>query len=131
VNDWRQTTHTESLDAAALSARSAREVLRGICVDAMVSPPVTETALLLVSEVVTNSVIHGSGRPLLDISVRPDVLRVSVTDDAAALPRLQRDSPPLGDGGRGLQLVEALASRWGTDRRVPTGKSVWFELDHD
>jgi anti-sigma regulatory factor (Ser/Thr protein kinase) len=131
VNDWRQTTHTESLDAAALSARSAREVLREICADARVSPPVTETALLLVSEVVTNSVLHGSGRPLLDISVRPQVLRVSVTDDAAALPRLQRNNPLLGDGGRGLQLVEALASRWGTDRRIPTGKSVWFEIDHD
>lgn len=128
---WRQTTHSESLDAAALSARTAREVLRGICSDALVSPPLTETALLLISEIVTNSVVHGSGRPMLDISVEPDLLRVTVTDDAAGMPRVQRDNPLLGDGGRGLQLVEALASRWGTDRRVPTGKSVWFELDHD
>jgi anti-sigma regulatory factor (Ser/Thr protein kinase) len=131
VTVWRPTTHSESLDAAALSARTAREVLRGICSDALVSQPLTETALLLISEVVTNSVVHGSGRPMLDISVEPHVLRVTVTDDAAGLPRVQRNNPLLGDGGRGLQLVEALASRWGTVRRVPTGKSVWFELDHD
>jgi two-component sensor histidine kinase len=131
VNDWRQATHSQSLDAAALSARSAREVLRGVCADALVSPPLTETALLLVSELVTNSVVHGSGRPTLDISVEPELLRVTVTDDAAGLPQVQRDAPVLGDGGRGLQLVEVLSSRWGTNRRVPSGKSVWFELDHD
>lgn len=131
MNDWRQVTHSQSLDAAALSARSAREVLRGICVDALVSPPLTETALLLVSELVTNSVVHGSGRPVLDISVEPEVLRVTVTDGAAGLPHVQRETPLLGDGGRGLQLVEALSSRWGANRRVPSGKSVWFELDHD
>lgn len=131
MTDWRQTTHSESLDAAVLSARTAREVLRGICAEALVSAPLTETALLLISEVVTNSVVHGSGRPTLDISVEPDLLRVMVTDDAAGMPRVQRDNPLLGDGGRGLQLVEALASRWGTDLRAPTGKSVWFEIDHD
>lgn len=121
----------QSLDAAALSAQRARSVLRGVCADALVSPPMTETALLLVSEIVTNAVVHGSGRPLLDIAVRPDVLRVTVTDDAADLPQVQRDTSVLSDGGRGLQLVEALATRWGTDSRAPTGKSVWFELDHD
>lgn len=131
MDDWRQTTHSQSLDAAALSAHSARDVVRAICVDALVSPPFTETALLLVSELVTNAVVHGSGRPRLDIAVMPALLRVTVTDDAAGLPRVVRDSPLLDDRGRGIQLVDALASRWGTSRRLPTGKSVWFELDHD
>ena len=131
MNDWRETAHTQSLDAAALSAQRARSVLRGVCADALVSPPMTETALLLVSEVVTNAVVHGTGRPQLDIDVRPDVLRVTVTDDASTLPQVQREIALFADGGRGLQLVEALSARWGTDPHVPTGKSVWFELDHD
>jgi anti-sigma regulatory factor (Ser/Thr protein kinase) len=131
LNDWRRTSHSQSLDAAELSARRARDLLRGVCDEALVSPPMIETAMLLVSEVVTNAVKHGSGRPVLDIDVQPEVLRVTVTDDAPGVPELQRDNPPLADGGRGLQLVETLAARWGTNRRLPSGKSVWFELDHD
>ena len=131
MNNWRETAHSHSLDAAALSAQRARSVLRGVCADALVSPPMTETALLLVSEVVTNAVVHGSGRPQLDIDVRPDVLRVTVTDEASGLPQVRRDTTVLSAGGRGLQLVEALSARWGTDPHVPDGKSVWFELDHD
>ena len=65
---------------------------------------------------------------MLDIDVNPDVLRVSVTDDNPDLPRLQRGNPLLAPGGRGLQPVDTLSTRWGADRRVPTGKSVWFEL---
>jgi two-component sensor histidine kinase len=131
LNDWQHASYSQSLDAAALSASSAREVLRGVCASASVSPPMIETALLLVSEVVTNAVVHGSGRPVLDIDVRPELLRVTVTDDAAGVPQVQRHNPVLADGGRGLQLVETLAARWGTNRRLPTGKSVWFELDHE
>jgi anti-sigma regulatory factor (Ser/Thr protein kinase) len=116
VNDWRRITHTQSLDASSLSARRARDVLRGVCADARVPTPLIETALLLVSEVVTNAVVHGSGRPVLDIAVLPAVLRVTVTDDAPA-------------AGPGLQLVATLAARWGTDHRLPHGRSVWFELD--
>ena len=130
MGDWRQTSHSETFESAALSARVARDVLRGVCADALVSPPLVETALLLVSEVVTNAVVHGDGRPVLDIDVGPDVLRVTVTDDSPELPRLQLDNPLLAPGGRGLHLVDTLSSRWGTDPRVPSGKAVWFELDH-
>ena len=90
-----------------------------------------ETALLLVSEVVTNAVVHGSGSPLLDIEVQSDVLRVTVTDEAPGTPQVRRLNPLLAEHGRGLQLVDALASRWGSNRRLPVGKSVWFELDHE
>ncbi len=130
MNDWRHLTHSQSLDAAALSAQRARDVMRGVCADALVSPPLTETALLLVSEIVTNAVVHGSGRPVLDIDVAPEVLRVTVTDESAATPRMEQQSL-MSEGGRGLMLVDALATRWGTNRHLPTGKTVWFELDHD
>ena len=114
MNDWRHLTHSQSLDAAALSAQHARDVMRGVCADALVSPPLTETALLLVSEVVTNAVVHGSGRPVLDIDVEPEVLRVTVTDDSSATPGWSSIHHVLAEGGRGLMLVEALATRWGT-----------------
>jgi anti-sigma regulatory factor (Ser/Thr protein kinase) len=89
----------------------------------------TETALLLVSEVVTNALSYGDGQPVIDIDVHPDRMRVSVTDTAEGTPRVQRQDHGLSEHGRGLFLVESLASRWGVNRRVPTGKSVWFELD--
>jgi len=129
VSDWRQTSHSETFESAALSARIARDVLRDVCAEAQVPAPMVETALLLVSEVVTNAVVHGDGRPVLDIDVGRDVLRVTVTDDSPGLPQVQRDNPILAPGGRGLQLVDTLSTRWGTNRRQPTGKSVWFELD--
>ena len=61
LSDWRQTSHSETFESAALSARIARDVLRGICDEALVPAPMVETALLLVSEVVTNAVVHGRG----------------------------------------------------------------------
>jgi len=106
-------------------------MLRGTCDEALVAPPITETALLLVSEVVTNAIVHGAGPPLLSVDVHPSVLRVTVTDDGAGTPQVQQPGSSLADGGRGLYLVETLAARWGTNRLVPTGKTVWFELDHD
>jgi anti-sigma regulatory factor (Ser/Thr protein kinase) len=130
VNDWRHASHSETFESAALSARVARDVVRGVCAEALMPTPMVDTALLLVSEVITNAIVHGEGRPVLDIDVSPHVLRVTVTDDNPVLPRVRRDNPLLAPGGRGLHLVDTLSTRWGTDRRVPTGKSVWFELDH-
>ena len=91
---------------------------------------VTETALLLVSEVVTNAITHGDGCPVVDIDVHPDWMRVCVTDDAAGVPEVMRQDD-LSEHGRGLFIVESLAARWGVSPHVPTGKSIWFELDRD
>jgi hypothetical protein len=54
-------------------------------------------------------------------------VRVEVDDESTALP-VRRDPNPDEDHGRGILLVESLASRWGT---IPTpgGKTVWFEID--
>lgn len=92
------------------------------------------TVTLLTSELVTNAVIHPSpdagGTTALRITAFRDRVRVEVTDpgpgfDVANLPTRPRDY-----GGRGLLVVEGLASRWGTTRNgaVP-GFTVWFELD--
>ncbi|MFF5142208.1 SpoIIE family protein phosphatase [Streptomyces sp. NPDC013157] len=85
----------------------------------------TDTAELLVSEIVTNAVRHAS-RPISLRLLRTDVLRCEVGDDVPQLPRL-RQAKATDEHGRGLYLVHRLARRWGTTR-LGTGKIVWFEL---
>jgi len=88
----------------------------------------TDTALLLVSELVTNAIRHGTPPVRLSLRLDRDRLRVEVTDSSPALPELTRPEPDQ-IGGRGLQIVQLLAARWGassSSRRL--GKTVWFEL---
>jgi len=105
-------------------------------VDGVLGPghPCGDVAVLLVSELFGNSVQHsGSGDPgqTVTVAVRTGdgVVRVEVTDRSGlGVPKLcpaGRDA----EGGRGLQLVAALAARWGWRRRG--GQMVtWFELRH-
>lgn len=60
-------------------------------------------------------------------SRRPHTLRIEVDDAADARPQ-PRHADLLAEGGRGLELVAMLASRWGVDGRPGGGKRVWFEL---
>lgn len=126
---WTAVSTTAMLDAAELSAREARQLVRSVLTDARVSGETIETALLLVSELVTNVVLHADGRPVLELSVEADRLRISVSDTVGGAPRVRTDNPELADSGRGLLLVDSLSTRWGTDPRDPRGKCVWFELE--
>jgi anti-sigma regulatory factor (Ser/Thr protein kinase) len=83
-------------------------------------------ALLLVSELVTNAVIHARTPLAVDFELDRDLLRVDVRDGNPDLVRLGRPED-LASGGRGLSLVEQTADNWGVDRDG-VGKSVWFEL---
>ena len=127
---WQQMSRSATLDAVALSAQAARSVVHAICTDAHVPAPVTETALLLVSEVVTNAITHGEGRPVVDVDVKSDGMRVCVTDQAADMPSVQPQDEA-SEHGRGMFIVDTLASRWGVSPLAPTGKAIWFELDRD
>jgi hypothetical protein len=84
-----------------------------------------DTAELLTSELVTNALLYTEG-PISVRLQRDRTLLCEVYDGSEATPRL-RNAANDDDGGRGLQLVKELSSRWGT-RRTTTGKSVWFEL---
>ncbi len=87
---------------------------------------VRENAELVVSELVGNAVEHGGGRTELGISRGEDVVRVDVFDTNPEPPVML--SPTTGDDRhRGLLIVAALATNWGTDR-AGAGKSVWAEL---
>jgi anti-sigma regulatory factor (Ser/Thr protein kinase) len=86
-----------------------------------------DTAQLLVSEVVTNALVH-AGTPIgFHASVGDGGLRVEVTDGSTQVPAPRRYAPMAGTG-RGLGLLQQLVDRWGT-RANPDGKTVWFELD--
>ncbi|MET7419916.1 ATP-binding protein [Dactylosporangium sp. NPDC005555] len=83
---------------------------------------------LLLCELVTNALVHGGGVTAVELRHVGQALRVSVRDGGAEAP-IVRDVPPDADYGRGLALVEALASRWGVDRsHAEPGKCVWLEL---
>jgi anti-sigma regulatory factor (Ser/Thr protein kinase) len=88
----------------------------------------TETALLLVSELATNAIRHGAPPVRLSLRLEMNRLRVEVTDSSPTLPHLDQPSPD-HTGGRGLHIVQQLAAKWGASaspRRL--GKTVWFEL---
>jgi anti-sigma regulatory factor (Ser/Thr protein kinase) len=85
-----------------------------------------ELAALLTSEVVTNAVRYAHQRLQVDVEADGTGVRVATTDDDPRVPRLAT-VPPEATGGRGLFLVDTLASRWGVDLDPP-GKTVWFDL---
>jgi anti-sigma regulatory factor (Ser/Thr protein kinase) len=120
------TTLMVSADAAA--TRSARSVVRELCATGEVDQQGVETAVLLVTELVSNAIEHGGGSAVLDAEVDGRRLRVCVVDDDPTLPSASLASID-AERGRGLLLVEALSSRWGAEPR-DGGKNVWFELDH-
>lgn len=90
-----------------------------------------DAAVLLVSEVVTNAVLHARTDLAVEISRGGDVVRVTVSDRSPASP--QRRRPGLQAGtGRGLGLLAVMATDWGTGpSEDPWRKDVWFELPTD
>ena len=82
---------------------------------------------VIVSELVTNAVIHARSSCRVEVCVDGSGVRISVHD---ADPRLPEPQPhePRRVTGRGLLLVDALSDRWGVTP-VPGGKVVWFEID--
>ena len=91
---------------------------------------VLEAALLAVSEAVTNAVRHGSGRIQLCVTADDRLVRIEVTDEGRQLPpRRSPSQDALGDGGRGLHLLDALTTEWGSaEREDGPGKTVWMEI---
>lgn len=89
-----------------------------------------DVVVLLVSELVTNALLHAGTDFDVTLAYEHGVLRVSVHDQASALPLPRVHSHDALSTGRGLMLVEALARRWGVEQD-DSGKTVWFELDAD
>jgi two-component sensor histidine kinase len=97
-------------------------------VASLVPADVAHTAELLVSELVTNAITHGRGIVRLSIDCADHCLSVTVSDDEPAAPSVQPERL-MSDGGRGLRMIESLASAWGvTPHDGSPGKDVWFRL---
>jgi len=90
-------------------------------------PEVIDTACLLTSELVTNALVHARSRVKLTVSVLGRRVRVEVGDASEAQPR-PRAIVDDATTGRGLHIVEAMATRWGSSATAD-GKRVWFELE--
>lgn len=90
-----------------------------------------DAAELLVTELVTNAVVHARSRARVLIVTAGDrgCVRIEVHDDAYEPPRLG-DFDPEATSGRGLALVNAMSDRWGVEPDGPArpGKRIWFEL---
>ncbi|MEL5958221.1 ATP-binding protein [Streptomyces sp. CLV115] len=85
-------------------------------------------AELLLSELVTNALIHTPHGAVVTVSMAPTRLRVEVRDFVSGLPLSYVPDADDGTHGRGLLLVRSLADAWGVGAHA-LGKVVWFELD--
>lgn len=108
--------------ASATRARVvAREQLGALCTaDAL------DTVSLLVTELVTNGILHARTPLRLLIEANPGRVRVCVEDSSRLVPEVHRYGNDAVTG-RGLAMVEQLASSWGVDA-TPAGKVVWCEI---
>lgn len=83
-------------------------------------------AEMIVTELVTNAVLHGPGGPVeITIDCVAGAIRGQVADPGPGIESRRRTGKPSGDGGRGLALVEVLADRWGL---APDRSRAWFEV---
>ena len=118
------------LAAAPTSARSARRFVAETLADWDLID-MGDIAELLVTELVTNVVLHAHTDIEVVARLFPSAVRIEVRDTCSVLPSMashQRESQT----GRGLELVETLSDSWGVevhrDRQRIDGKGVWFEL---
>src|SRR3954470_16853174 len=88
-----------------------------------------EPAVLLVSELVTNALLHAGTDIDLVAEVDGGGLRVEVGDGSPHLPSRRRYAATAGTG-RGLMMLESMVDDWGVTRHR-RGKTVWFRLSHD
>ncbi|MEU7990155.1 ATP-binding protein [Streptosporangium canum] len=110
--------------------RPARNFVAGILGD---GHPLRDDAVLLTSELATNAVEHPSGpfdgpqEFLVTVAFVVHGVLITVQDPGSSRIPCPRDSGPDATGGRGLALVNSLATRWGF-HRDSVGTVIWFEL---
>ncbi len=108
------------------SPAAARQIVRDAVAEAGLEH-ILDEALLLTTELVTNALVHGGTEVGLEVHVEELRLRVEVADRGDGAVLMGGSPAEDREGGRGIWLVDALASAWGT-RHSSDGKTVWFEL---
>jgi anti-sigma regulatory factor (Ser/Thr protein kinase) len=121
------TLHLTLPRSVASPARARREASRFAAAHDVSNR--AEPALVVLSELVTNAVLHGAEPIQASVSCHEDALRIEVfdgdPDTSELVPVAARDA--VDPGGRGLQIVDALSRSWGVTRRGE-GKTVWAEV---
>jgi len=117
-----------TLPATGHSVRLARQATRTVLI-AWQLVHVEESAVLLVSELVTNAVRHARGTEVIAVDLLAEQcwLRIEILDTDRHWPQ-PRIPDRFEESGFGFVLVDALAGQWGV-RETETGKAVWAELD--
>jgi anti-sigma regulatory factor (Ser/Thr protein kinase) len=116
-----------NLTACGTSAAEARHRSAAWLARHAVAREVTETAVLIVSEFVTNAVVHSGGTVIgCALQLGDGLLRIEVTDQGTgqASPAV-RHATADEVSGRGLLLVSALSEEWGASPAIPGGWTVW------
>jgi anti-sigma regulatory factor (Ser/Thr protein kinase) len=127
-SDDMPTLHV-SLERDPRAPSLARAAVAGFTENSELDPMESATLTLLVSELVSNAVLHSDAPPasgiLLCARMKEDAVRVEVIDRGSGFTAAPRD-PAQPMGGYGLYLVDQQATRWGVDHEC--GTCVWFEL---
>jgi hypothetical protein len=121
------------LEADVLAPSRARTLLADLSGQRPEVRDGRDDALIVLSELVTNAVRHCAGSTIdLDLEVAGEVLRIAVTQHSSLpLPPgpLAASTPAwTGESGRGLHLVDRLATRWGSDPQPDGGLRVWADV---
>jgi PAS domain S-box-containing protein len=120
-----ESAHVIRLPPQPSSVSQARRLVRRVLAEAG-RQDLVETAELLVSEVVTNALLH-AGTPVdVRASLDDRGVRVEVRDGSRHLP-VRRSYAPTAGTGRGLMLLDQMVDEWGVSREAE-GKTVWFRM---
>jgi hypothetical protein len=111
------------------SPAAVRELVRGALGRWEIEPGCRDDVVLLASELSTNAAEYTFAGFTLSLRCVDSRMRVELYDRDATLPIMQ-DAGVEAERGRGLRLVNRLASSWGA-QRAPGGKVVWFEMEVD
>ena len=114
------------LSASPTAAAVAREVVAEAC-KAWALPHLLDDAEVAITELVANAVQHAGGDLRLTVTRGQRFLHLSLRDGSPVVPVTRLPDPYRGEGGRGMILIDALATAWGS---TPTsdGKVVWATL---
>ncbi|CAA9353216.1 MAG: hypothetical protein AVDCRST_MAG34-1900 [uncultured Nocardioidaceae bacterium] len=114
------------LPRALTSAAEARSFVTKTVLDWELAA-LLDDAVLVASELATNAVTHADSACRIRLSLQPTALRIDVVDTGTGTPEPRPESFT-EDHGRGLHLIDALATAWGLEQIPGDGKVVWAEL---
>ncbi|GLY03481.1 hypothetical protein Acsp01_38600 [Actinoplanes sp. NBRC 101535] len=118
---------TAELEPAIGAARACREIITDAC-GRWDQPELIGNACIVVTEMVNNGVAHARTAMTLLLALDGDRMSVAVRDHSTATPRFTGPVPVTSYGGRGLLLIDAVATRWG-HLPLDDGKVVWALIE--